>query len=48
MAYLIATSSLVALLICLAGLGVALGYNVEFTFHPPIFVKIKLTRIRNP
>jgi hypothetical protein len=48
MALLIACSSLVALLIILAGLGVARGYNVEVTFHPPIFVKIKLTRNGQP
>jgi hypothetical protein len=39
-------SSLLALLIGLAALGVGLGYNVEFTFHPPIFVEIKLTKSR--
>ena len=48
MAILIGTCVLVALLIGLAALGVLKEYNVEFTFHPPLFVKIKLTRNRAP
>ena len=48
MAILISTCVLVALLIGLAALGVLKEYNVEFTFHPPLFVKIKLTRNRVP
>ena len=48
MEILIATCILLALLIGLAALGVLKEYNVEFTFHPPLFVKIKLTRNRAP
>jgi hypothetical protein len=48
MAYLIAVVSVVVLLILLAALAVVLGYNVELTFHPPIFIKVKLTRNRYP
>lgn len=46
MAVLIASCVLVALVIGLAALGVLKEYNVEFTFHPPFLVKIKLTRNR--
>jgi hypothetical protein len=48
MEFLIATCVLLALFIGLAALGVLKEYNVEFTFHPPLFVKIKLTRNRVP
>jgi hypothetical protein len=48
MAYLIATASIVTLLICLAALGVILDCNVELTFHPPVFIKLKITRNRHP
>ena len=35
----------VAALLGIVVLGVALGYDlVELTFHPPVFVKVKLTR----
>jgi hypothetical protein len=44
MLYIIAGISVAALL-GIVVLGVALGYDlVELTFHPPIFVKLKLTR----
>ena len=36
------------LCVCAAVVGMALGYNVELMFHPPIFVKLKLTRTRQP
>jgi hypothetical protein len=42
--YMITVAALVALLILLAALGIMRGCNVEITFHPPIFVKIKVTR----
>jgi hypothetical protein len=48
MDYLIATSALAALLILLAALGTVLGYNVDLTFHPPVFVRIRLTKPSNP
>jgi hypothetical protein len=44
MAYLIAISILMVLLIFLVAFAIVRDYNVEFTFHPPIFIKIKLTR----
>lgn len=44
MLYIIVGISVAALL-GIVVLGVALGYDlVELTFHPPIFVKLKLTR----
>ena len=46
MAYIYVVASLVALLVCLAALGVLMGYNVELTFHPPIFFKVKLSTTR--
>jgi hypothetical protein len=47
MDYIIAAISLAALLALIVVLGMALGYDfVELTFHPPILVKIKLTRAR--
>jgi hypothetical protein len=46
MPILIASCILIALVIGLAALGVLKEYNVEFTFHPPLLVKIKLTRNR--
>ena len=48
MDYLIAALLLVALLIAIVALGISRGYDlVELTFHPPIFVKLKLTRTRH-
>lgn len=44
----IAAFALAALLACVAVVGMALGYNVELMFHPPIFIKLKLTRTRQP
>ena len=40
----IAACLLAAFLACVAVIGMTLGYNVELTFHPPIFIKLKLTR----
>lgn len=48
MAYLIATASIVALLICLAALGVTRDCNVEIKFHPPIFISVKITKNQHP
>jgi hypothetical protein len=44
----IAACLLVAFLACVAVIGMTLGYNVELTFHPPIFIKLKLTRTGEP
>lgn len=44
----IAAFALAAFLACVAVIGMTLGYNVELMFHPPIFIKLKLTRIRQP
>jgi hypothetical protein len=47
MGYIIAVLSPAAVLLCIVVLGMALGYDlVELTFHPPIFVKIKMNRSR--
>lgn len=47
---ILAAFALAAFLICVgaAVVGMALGYNVELMFHPPIFVRLKLTRTRPP
>ena len=47
---ILAASALAAFLVCVcaAVIGMALGYNVELFFHPPIFVTLKLTRSRQP
>jgi hypothetical protein len=47
---ILAAFALAAFLICVgaAVVGMALGYNVELMFHPPIFVELKLTRTRPP
>ena len=42
----IAAFSLAAFLACVAVIAMTLGYNVELMFHPPIFIKLKLTRTR--
>jgi len=42
----IAAFALAAFLACVAVVGMTLGYNVELMFHPPIFIKLKLTRSR--
>jgi hypothetical protein len=42
----IAAFALAAFLACVAVVGMTLGYNVELMFHPPIFIKLKLTRTR--
>jgi hypothetical protein len=48
MDYLVAALLLAVLLIAIAALGISRGYDlVELTFHPPIFVKLKLTRTRH-
>jgi hypothetical protein len=47
MDYMIAASALVALIICVAILGIFRGYDVEITFHSPVFVKIKITTKAN-
>jgi hypothetical protein len=48
MEFVIAALSLVGLILCVVVLGIAFGYDlVELTFHPPIFVKIKLNRSRH-
>jgi hypothetical protein len=45
MGYIVAALSVAALLLCIVILGMVLGYDsVELTFHPPIFVKLKLAR----
>jgi hypothetical protein len=44
----IAAFALAAFLACVAVVGMALGYNVELMFHPPIFIRLKLTRMRQP
>ena len=44
----IAAFSLAAFLACVAVMGMIFRYNVELTFHPPIFIKLKLTRTREP
>lgn len=44
----IAAFALAAFLACVAVVGMTLGYNVELMFHPPIFIKLKLTRTRQP
>jgi hypothetical protein len=47
MEFVIAALSLAGLVLCVVVLGMAFGYDlVEVTFHPPIFVKIKLNRSR--
>jgi hypothetical protein len=45
---ILAAFALAAFLVCVcaAVVGLALGYNVELMFHPPIFIKLKLTRTR--
>lgn len=48
MEYVIAACSLGALLVCLTVIGMIRGYDVEVTFHPPIFFKLKVTRPRQP
>ena len=40
----IAAFALAAFLACVAVVGMTLGYNVELMFHPPVFIKLKLTR----
>lgn len=43
--YITAGVSLGVALLCIVILGVAFGYDlVELTFHPPIILKIKLTK----
>jgi hypothetical protein len=43
--YVIVALSVAALFLSIVILGMLLGYDsVELTFHPPIFVKIKLAR----
>ena len=44
----IAAFSLAGFLACVAVMGMIFGYNVELTFHPPIFIKLKFTRNREP
>ena len=39
MDYMIAACALGALLICLAVIGMLRGYDIEMTFHAPIFLK---------
>jgi hypothetical protein len=46
MDYVIVVCALGALLICLAIVGMAQGYDVEIVFHPPIYFKVKITRAR--
>jgi hypothetical protein len=48
MDYMIAACSLGALLVCLAVIGMFRGYDIELTFHPPVFFKVKVTRPRQP
>jgi hypothetical protein len=48
MTYMIVPFALGALLICLAAVGMALDYDVEITFRPPIYFKVKITRARQP
>jgi hypothetical protein len=46
MGYLVVAAAFVALLVfaSLTVIAITLGYNIEVTFHPPIFIKIKFTR----
>lgn len=48
MEYMITGSALVALLIAVAMLGIVRDCDVEITFHPPVFVRIKVTRPQRP
>ena len=48
MDYMIAACSIGALLVCLAVIGMIRGYDIELTFHPPVFFKVKVTRARQP
>jgi hypothetical protein len=48
MDHMIAACSLGALLVCLAVIGMFRGYDIELTFHPPVFFKVKVTRPRQP
>jgi len=44
MSYVIAAFLLGGFLISIVAFALSLGYDVELTFHPPIFVKLKLNR----
>jgi len=48
MDYLIAVCALGALLVCLAVIGMLRDYDIEITFHPPMFFKVRITRPRRP
>jgi len=48
MDYMIAACALGALLICLAAVGIFRDYDIEISFHPPVFFKVKITRARRP
>lgn len=41
MDYMLAACSLGALLVYLAVIGMIRGYDIELTFHPPVFFKVK-------
>jgi hypothetical protein len=48
MDYMISACALGALLICLAVIAMMRDYDIEISFHPPIFFKVKISRTRKP
>jgi hypothetical protein len=45
MEYMVVGSVLGALVIALCALGIVCGCDIEMTFHPPILIRIKVSRV---
>jgi hypothetical protein len=48
MPYVIAACTLGILLMGLAVVAMTRDYDIEITFHPPIFFKVKICKARKP